>query len=122
MTYIVNPFWFYLIELCGDIYLIAALGILAFGVVFIVILCLAAVARDGSYTEEDFKKINKYKKVCIIGMIVTTIITCIIPSSSTCYKMLVASKVTEENIDAAGDTVKDCIDYIVDSIQEAQGN
>jgi dipeptide/tripeptide permease len=121
MTYIVNPIWFYLIELCNDIKIAAALGI----VMCIGLLCFAfwklSLAHD--YGEEkDVKKANKYIKLCIVGMIVMAIIACIIPSSNTCYKMLIASKVTEENIDAAGNTVKDCIDYIVDSIQEAKGN
>jgi hypothetical protein len=43
-----------------------------------------------------------------------------IPSEKTMYAMLAASYITEENIDKAGNTVTDMVDYIFDKVDELQ--
>ena len=41
-----------------------------------------------------------------------------IPSKETCYKMMVASQITDNNIQKAEDTIKNSVDYIFEKINE----
>ena len=41
-----------------------------------------------------------------------------LPSESTCYKMMAAEIVTPDNIEAAGNTAQNIIDYIIESIDK----
>ena len=38
----------------------------------------------------------------------------VIPSQSTCYKMIIASQVTAENLDKVEDTIERIADYVAD--------
>ena len=99
MTYIINPWMFYLISLSDT--LKWALGIFAI---------IAIIASLLMY-EED---VELAKRAFIVGC-VSIIIWLFIPSKDTCYKMLIASQVTTENIENAKETVKDVVDYIIEA-------
>ena len=42
----------------------------------------------------------------------------LLPSKETCYKMMVASQITDTNIQKAEDVIKDSVDYIFEKINE----
>jgi len=99
MTYIINPWIFYFISFSDT--LKWALCIFAI---------IAIIASLLMY-EED---VELAKRAFIVGC-VSIIIWLFIPSKDTCYKMLVASQVTTENIENAKETVKDVVDYIIEA-------
>ena len=99
MTYIINPWMFYLISLSdmlkwttGILAIIAFVGVLIF-----------------------WDERNKYAKRCFIVGCISLVICLFLPSKDTCYKMLIASQVTTENIENAKETVKDVVDYIIEA-------
>lgn len=56
------------------------------------------------------------KKIIVIALVITFAI--FLPSKKTCYQMMVASQVTEENIKSAEDAIKDSVDYIFENINK----
>ena len=100
MTYIINPWMFYLISLSDT--LKWTLGI--FAIIAIIV----------SFLMYDDTKIKLAKRFFIAGC-ASIIIWLFVPSKDTCYKMLIASQVTTENIENAKETVKDVADYIIEA-------
>lgn len=101
MTYIINPWMFYLISLSNTLKWV--IGIFAI-IAIIGSLCIYDECRD----------VKLAKRVFIAGC-ASIIIWLFIPSKDTCYKMLIASQVTTENIENAKETVKDVVDYIIEA-------
>ena len=56
------------------------------------------------------------KKVIVIALLITFAI--FLPSKKTCYKMIIASQITDTNIQKAEDVGKDSVDYIFEKINE----
>lgn len=56
-------------------------------------------------------------KLAIVSF-VASMICAVLPSESTCYKMLAANMFTEKNVTAATEYVTDVIDYAVDKVKE----
>lgn len=101
VTYIINPWIFYLISLSDTLKW-------AFCI-------FAIIAIIGSfYICDEHENVKLAKRVFIVGC-VSIIICLFLPSKDTCYKMLIASQVTTENIENAKETVKDVADYIIEA-------
>lgn len=64
------------------------------------------------------KPVPKWAKVCVISGTFFGLVVTLIPSKETYYQMMAASMITTENINIAGDTITDTVDYIVDSIDK----
>ena len=113
MKPIINPLWFYLIDIAtglDDIFF----G-LAFVIGFITVVILIVGAGD-----IDFKHPNTIKRLkrAGAGIIFCLILSGLIPSQDTCYKMMTAALVTPNNITAVGEAATDVVDYIVDSVDK----
>ena len=65
----------------------------------------------------DSKMAKLWIKMAIVSF-VTSMICAMLPSESTCYKMLAANMFTEKNVTAATEYVTDVIDYAVDKVKE----
>lgn len=74
---------------------------------------------DADYRDEKpghyFKRV--YSKIMLFGAIATLIAT-FTPSENTCYRMMAASVVTPDNIEAVKDGTEDLIQYIVDTANQ----
>ena len=107
---IFNPIWFYLIELFER-----------FGAAFVVVGLFAVIGGGIAaviyFVEEDEKPPKWIVKTIIAGAIVACI-GGLIPSKDTCYKMIVTSYITPNNIEAVKGEATDLIDYIVDKVDE----
>ena len=44
----------------------------------------------------------------------------LLPSKKTCYQMMIASQITDNNIQKAEDVIKDSVDYIFEKINEGK--
>ena len=124
MNYLVNPLWIYLINVLTKVNDIASIIVFC-GIIAVVFLTFSYCydLMDGYDKEDDKIKISKtfLKKFAIIT-IISMIVTTIIPTEKTMYAMLVASNITEENLDTAGQTVTDMVDYIFEKIEELQND
>ena len=107
---IINPIWFYLADVAvslGETLLgFAIVGTMAIIIIFVCYFLGADVSE----------KLLKIAKKLIPACAISFIIASLIPAKETCYQMMAASLITKENIEYVGETGKDIVDYIVDSI------
>ena len=120
MNYIINPWVFYLLNILENVVSGIVIALFIFGIVFASYAIIWYVELSTSYCDDEDKypsppAIVKKWKIPLIICIVVLVLT---PSKETCYKMLIASQVTTENIESAKETVKEVADYIVESAKE----
>ena len=116
MKPIINPWMFYLVDCLDGL---KTLCILAVPVLVIVIGYLTITIDDlGRGEEKELKSARRTRKIVIIFSILILIVIPFIPSKETCYKMMVASQITDNNIQKAEDTIKNSVDYIFEKINE----
>ena len=111
MKPIINPWWFYLIDV---IYSFRVLSVM------IALLIFISFAIEIIEYCEDMDKVKAIKtikkKVIVIALLITFAI--FLPSKKTCYQMMIASQITNTNIQKAEDVVKDSVDYIFEKLNE----
>jgi hypothetical protein len=112
MHYIINPIWFYLFNLTDNLRMILFLFLLFGGAYSFITLISGAL--DGSFDHPLYR----VGKKLVIPLIISIFLITFIPSKDTLTKMLVASYVTQENINTATETSKDIVDYITEKIIE----
>ena len=113
MNYIINPMWFYWIEVADKID--ASLGFLGFAAFA---TCLGAlIAWLGiCETKEGQTKAKKITFISIITGIALMIVTALIPSQGTLVAMIAAKFATYENLELSIDMIKAALDYIIAAI------
>lgn len=113
MSYVINPWVFYIIFLVNNLRTWA----LWIDVILAIILVFCFLG-DEINTDERIKLAKKGVIICIA----CSVITVVIPDRDTCYKMLIASQVTTENINNAKETVREVADYIVSIVEDISGD
>ena len=113
MKPIINPLWFYLIDTITSLkVIVVALGLL-------LLLALIFISMLSSYTNDEFLNFWKTKgKKGLLPILFLIIFGCLIPGTETAYKMLIASFVTPDNVAAAGDSIYNIVDYIIESVDK----
>lgn len=120
MTPIINPLFIYLACACDEIRKIV--GFL-FWVGFIHCICISVIYFL-SYIDDDefenFRTTNSlvFLKKFLTVTVVASLLYGVIPTSNTCYQMMVASQITDTNIQKAEDVIKNSVDYIFEKINE----
>ena len=114
MKPIINPWLFYLVDMIGSFQILSIL---------IVLLIIISFAIEILKYDEDIDELDKVKVIKTFkkkGIVIALLITFAIflPSKDTCYKMMVASQITDTNIQKAEDVIKDSVDYIFEKINE----
>jgi hypothetical protein len=109
MTPIVNPWWFYLFDIVENIDIACFLILSIWGAGWFV-YALNSLAFNGEKP--------KLIKTTIVIIIIFGLISIITPSKETCYQMAAATLVTPDNISVVGETTKNAIDYIVESVDK----
>ena len=114
MKPIINPWLFYLVDMIGSFQILSILIVL----LIIISFAIEILKYDEDIDELDKVKVIKTfkKKVIVIALLITFAI--FLPSKDTCYKMMVASQITDTNIQKAEDVIKDSVDYIFEKINE----
>lgn len=114
MKPIINPWLFYLVDMIGSFQIMSIL---------IVMLIIISFAIEIIKYDEAMDELNKVKaiktlkkKVIVIALLITFAI--FLPSKDTCYKMMVASQITDTNIQKVEDVIKNSVDYIFEKINE----
>ena len=123
MTPIINPWMFYLVDCLDGLKMVC---IIAVPVLVIVIAVLSYIIEDfgldiddlGLNKENELKSAIRTRKIVIIFSILLLIVIPFIPSKETCYKMMVSSQITDNNIQKAEDVIKNSVDYIFEKINE----
>ena len=116
MKPIINPWLFYLVDCLDGLKMVC---IIAVPVLVVVIVFLTDTIDDlGRGDEKELKSARRTRKIVIIFSILLLIVIPFIPGKETCYKMMVASHITDNNIQKAEDVIKDSVDYIFEKINE----
>lgn len=116
MKPIINPWLFYLVDCLEGLKMVCIISV---PVLVIVIGFLTATIDDlWSDQEKEKKSAIRTRKIVILFSILLLVVIPFIPSKETCYKMLIASQITDTNIQKAEDTIKNSVDYIFEKINE----
>ena len=119
MTPIINPWFIYLACACDEIREIV--GFL-FWIGLIPCICISVVYFI-SYLDDDFENFRITNFLVLLKKFVTVAVIAsllygIIPTSNTCYQMMIASQITDTNIQKAEDVIKDSVDYIFEKMNK----
>lgn len=116
MNSIISPWVFYWIGVLDTfkgvaliIAVITVIGVIVMG------LCMGLDISFDNGVDSNMAKL--WIKLAIVSF-VASMICAVLPSESTCYKMLAANMFTEKNVTAATEYVTDVIDYAVDKVKE----
>lgn len=136
MNYIINPSWFYWLQLLSDsktiITVISAL-ITAGLIVAIIAACVYYamgyryrnnIDEDGVAWDSDWSNYllaKKFVKILFPITIICLIISILIPSKETLISMMIAKYATKENLSITVDGIKSAVDYIVNAMKEIKG-
>lgn len=116
MNSIISPWVFYWIGVL-DTFKGVALVIAVITVIGVIVMGLW-MGLDISFDNGvDSNMAKLWIKLAIVSF-VASMICAVLPSESTCYKMLAANMFTEKNVTAATEYVTDVIDYAVDKVKE----
>lgn len=117
MDYIINPSWFYWIEVA---YTVKICSFVAAVILLIASIVLAIVSHiDDDFDEhEDAKKKRKVMAVCLVALALFSVVGIFVPSKQTLIEMMIAKKATYDNVSWTIEQVKEAVDYIISAIKE----
>ena len=116
MNYIINPWIIYLIDRADAIKsLFVILAALATAALFCIIPVLFVDRDDYEACISTTKKVGKVSGIILTFSVIFLIL---FPNSQTITKMVVASYVTEENVEKAKDQVVEIVDYIFEKVND----
>ena len=119
MTPIINPWLFYLVDVI-DNFKTACLALLLIIVIGFGATVLIEVGGAADEIElDEVKVIKSLQKMAIFAALLITF-DMFLPSKKTCYQMMIASQITDNNIQKAEDVIKDSVDYIFEKINEGK--
>ena len=125
MTYIINPWFFYLSNLSDNfqtlsicVFVIAIIAMVSF-----IIGWMYIAIDNGSFEREDSelpltKFLKKMAKISAVATIVSAILMSVLPSEEAINKMVISSVITKENIEETKKDAKELVDYIVEKAAE----
>ena len=115
MTPIINPWLFYAVNFLVNLQDVCSIVLIVCGVVMAFLTLNDLVDED----EEKLKANKKTNKRLLAVSVSMLIVITFIPSKETCYQMMIASQVTDENIQSAEDVIKKSVDYIFEKLKES---
>lgn len=117
MDYIINPWWFYLVQMCGTfkcMFYIFGTIIIFIGTVLFVGKYIEVVFYE-SDCNSDKKMFAQLKRACIIGVIVF-ILGALIPTEDTLIKMQIAKFGTYTNVEKVLNVIDEKTDALINAI------
>lgn len=119
MTPIINPWLFYLVNVIDN------LKSACFAIILIIVISFGAITlvelgEGADELELNEAKVIKNLKKMAIAVVLLMAFDMFLPSKETCYQMMIASQITDNNIQKAEDTIKESVDYIFEKINEGK--
>ena len=117
MDYIINPWWFYLVQVCGalkDILCIIGAMFLFIGAVFWLVKC-SVVFEGESLCGSDKRLLTLSKRLTILGAVVL-FLGMLTPTEDTLIKMQIAKFGTYSNSEKALEVIDEKTDALIDAI------
>lgn len=116
MDYIINPAWFYWIEVADTAKAAAAITMIVLIIACIVLACMMGISHGFEDTEY-----NNYKKNfvrCFVFAVISAFVFIIVPSKRTLMEMQIAKLATKSNVDLTIEKTKEIVDYIINAMKE----
>jgi hypothetical protein len=117
MNYIINPAWFYWLQLVNGAKVVFGIFL---GVAVVLLIVLSAVYITNvdccGADDEDTQRYAKMVKKCVILCVTFAIVMVVIPSKDTLIEMQIAKYATYENANWTLDAIKSAVDYIIEAI------
>ena len=115
--YIINPMWFYWLQVVdgiqGIFFVVAVLSAIVLIVCGIITLALYV---DDCF-EDELKKIAKCLRPTLLILAVSMLLVVFIPSKKTLIEMEVAKHATYSNVESIKEQITDAADYILDRLE-----
>lgn len=128
MNYIINPMWFYWINVADGLHTMFCVAFVILGLAEIVLatiaVCSYSMGKDYGPGDKDLQTAKAMIKpiiACGIVLAVAVAGAVFMPSKNTLIEMQVARYATYENAEWTVETVKSAVDYIVDAIAKVNG-
>lgn len=124
--YYINPWVFYIIGLIVNIQIACVSFLIAGGTVWLIAF-LAGPAiidevTDSTEKEESYLKVFwKWMKRVPLIFLICVWIAVVTPSEATMYKMMIASKISTDDVDHVIERLDDVVDSIIASKEQADG-
>lgn len=120
MNYIINPMWFYWVNVADTLVVILAV-LFVFAMVSCVITGIFTITTlMYGADDEDHKAAKRIFKRCFIAAAVSAVAVILIPTKNTLIEMQIARYATYENVEITIDTIKSAADYIVDAMKSVK--
>lgn len=119
MKPIINPWLFYLVDVIGN-FKSACFALLLVIVIGFGATVFIEVGEAKDELELDAVKVIKTLKRMVAVAVLLMTLDMLLPSKKTCYQMMIASQITDNNIQKAEDTIKKSVDYIFEKINEGK--
>ena len=116
MKPIINPWMFYLVDCLDGLKMLCIFAVPL--LLFVIVIITIMIDDLKPNMEKELKSYRRTRKIVILFSILLLVVIPFIPSKETCYKMMVASQITDTNIQKAEDTIKNSVDYIFEKINE----
>lgn len=121
MNYIINPSWFYWINVVNSIRNIFELFSVIFAVMAFIFFALFLVsAIDGGTFSMSCFVSKKTVKVALTIFAFVILTYCLLPSDDTLIEMMIAKQATYDNAQWTLATLKSAVDYIVNAIKSVK--
>ena len=117
MDYIINPSWFYWIEVADSVKGVAIAAGLILLIAVIVLVIMAKMSGDFN-EENEAKCLLKVLLYCLIGLAISAAVVIFVPSKKTLIEMMIAKKATYDNVSWTIEQVKEAVDYIISAIKD----
>lgn len=136
MNYIINPNWFYWLQLLSNIrgIVIAISALISIGFIIAIVASVVnyvcgyeyrnKIDENGKPYDSDwcnYLLARKFVKILFPIAIVFLIISILIPSKETLISIMIAKYATKENLSMTVDGIKSAVDYIVNAMKEIKG-
>lgn len=119
MKPIINPWLFYIVDVIDNFksacFILILIIVIAFGTIFLI-----EIGEAADELELDEVKVIKTLKRMVVVVVLLITFNMLLPSKKTCYQMMIASQVTDNNIQKAEDVIKGSVDYIFEKINEGK--
>lgn len=115
MDYIIDPMWFYWLQVVDDGKFLAGVVGLIGGIIAAAIWLWAV--GSGEISIDERKRVAKIAKGYAIMFCLIFIIGIFVPSKQTLIEMEIAKHATYSNVDSVKEQIKDAADYILDRLE-----
>ena len=117
MNYIIEPRWFYWVNVVNNIKSLIGLINALLIVVLIVLLLFGLFSWADDWADEYFEDKRTAIKWLVILIVIFTTVTILLPTKETLIQMKVAEFATYDNVNIGFEKLIELIDYIVEKLR-----